>query len=295
MLVFDHTPELKADDLTSHYRRIACEGMAHSAVMRGERFEMADVYDEAWATPALTWSSGGRETYSFAGKRTVVIEPAGVLSIAAGERYAYDAARAAPFRSNMISFPRWMTNAAAKKTEFGESGVLDTRLCRPSPETFSLMTSIACRCASGESDPSWYEERAALLYHRLLSEQARNNNGANAAKETTRKELARRIERGAQFMLQHYRNSSLSIGDIAAAACLSRFHLIRVFKDVAGKTPMQYLAGVRMEAAMRLLKEGTQPVEDVAGDVGYASRTAFIRAFRRRYGATPAAVRNQLQ
>jgi hypothetical protein len=53
---------------------------------------------------------------------------------------------------------------------------------------------------------------------------------------------------------------------------------------------MQYLAQWRMLLAANLLCRSNAPLARIAEDVGYQTDTAFSRAFRREFGAPPAAV-----
>lgn len=295
MLVFNYSPSPQEYDLGEIYAQSAREGMVHSALMRGEHFDMASAFTEDWATDAVCWSWGGRETYLIDGRKALAIEPAGVLTIAAGERYAYDASAEAPFRSNMITFPQWMSRDAAVRDEFFGAGHthLRTRLCRPSGPVLALMNAIATRCSAGANNDAWYAEQTALLFAQLLDEQHADGAGAiTATKPATRAELARRIERSVQLILECYGNAALSLDDMARTACISRFHFVRIFKEAKGATPMQFLTGVRMDAARRLLRHSKATVGDVAAAIGYADRAAFVRSFKRRFGCAPSAMRS---
>ena len=48
-----------------------------------------------------------------------------------------------------------------------------------------------------------------------------------------------------------------------------------------------------MERAASLLREGSLPVQSVAGAVGYRQAAQFAKAFRRHHGAPPSAFRGQ--
>jgi AraC family transcriptional activator of mtrCDE len=54
---------------------------------------------------------------------------------------------------------------------------------------------------------------------------------------------------------------------------------------------MQVLRELRLRQAMHQLKSGGVAVELVARNAGYASRSSFIKAFRRSYGIDPSEVR----
>lgn len=78
--------------------------------------------------------------------------------------------------------------------------------------------------------------------------------------------------------------------DLAAAASqadLSTFHFLRVFANVLGVTPHQYLVRSRLRHAARLLADGDRSVTDVALDVGFADLSNFERTFHRAAGVSP--------
>ena len=84
---------------------------------------------------------------------------------------------------------------------------------------------------------------------------------------------------------------SWTLDDLARTAGTSRSVLAERFAQLVGTTPMQYLTQWRMLLAANLLARSTAPLARIAEDVGYQTDTAFSRAFRREYGAPPAAWR----
>ncbi|MFL9669044.1 AraC family transcriptional regulator [Variovorax sp. AB1(2024)] len=88
-----------------------------------------------------------------------------------------------------------------------------------------------------------------------------------------------------------------SQGDIgldgaAAEAGLSSFHFLRLFSQVLGVTPHQYLVRSRLRRAARLLAEDDgRPVTEVALDVGFADLSNFVRTFHRAAGVSPSGFR----
>ena len=80
---------------------------------------------------------------------------------------------------------------------------------------------------------------------------------------------------------------SIKLADIAYAAKLSAWRLGHLFTEEMGMTPIEYLNGVRIEHAKRLLSDTDYSGTKISYLVGYNSQSYFIRAFKRREGMTP--------
>ena len=77
---------------------------------------------------------------------------------------------------------------------------------------------------------------------------------------------------------------SIGLGELAAAAGLSRFHLIRVFQRRYGMTPFAYQRNQRIEKARALLRTG-RSIADAAATAGF-DRSHLGRSFRAVMGST---------
>jgi AraC family transcriptional regulator len=73
----------------------------------------------------------------------------------------------------------------------------------------------------------------------------------------------------------------------ADEAGTSQFHFLRLFRNVLGVTPHQYLVRCRLRRAAALLAEEARPVTDVAYEVGFADLSNFVRTFHRAAGVAP--------
>ena len=82
-----------------------------------------------------------------------------------------------------------------------------------------------------------------------------------------------------------------TLDELARVAGTSRSVLAERFQQLVGSSPMQYLTQWRMLLAANLLCRSNAPLARIAEDVGYQTDTAFSRAFRREFGAPPAAWR----
>lgn len=105
--------------------------------------------------------------------------------------------------------------------------------------------------------------------------------------------LYRRIVQAKLFIDSNYADT-IDLDNIADEAYFSKFHFIRQFKKIYGKTPHQYLTVVRIEKAMQLLRTDIA-VSEVCYSVGFKSLSSFSGLFRRLVGLTPSAYLTQQQ
>lgn len=88
--------------------------------------------------------------------------------------------------------------------------------------------------------------------------------------------------------LMHERiEEPLSLQDMSRVAFISQFHFNRVFRQVTGIPPHQYLYALRLETAKRLLLTTQESVTDVCFSVGYNSLGTFTRRFTGLVGISP--------
>lgn len=99
-----------------------------------------------------------------------------------------------------------------------------------------------------------------------------------------------RLKRVLQFLKENpFGNYTLS--DLAAMACVSPPHLVRLFKKMHGITPMAYANWRRISEARRLLIESDTPIAELAAQFGYNDQSHFTRHFKTVVGFTPARFR----
>jgi len=79
-----------------------------------------------------------------------------------------------------------------------------------------------------------------------------------------------------------------TLEDLARTAGMSRTRFAEAFKLVTGQTPGRIIARLRLTAAARRLTGAALGVEAAALEAGYGSAAAFVRAFQREFGETPA-------
>ena len=105
--------------------------------------------------------------------------------------------------------------------------------------------------------------------------------------------LYKRIVQAKLFIDHNYANK-IDLDNIADEAYFSKFHFIRLFKTIYGKTPHQYLTVVRIEKAIQLLK-ANESVTEVCFSVGFDSLSSFSGLFKRIVGESPSSYLIQQQ
>ncbi|MFD4439098.1 helix-turn-helix domain-containing protein [Nocardia sp. NPDC058519] len=79
----------------------------------------------------------------------------------------------------------------------------------------------------------------------------------------------------------------LDLDELARSAGVSKYHFLRAFAAVYGRTPAVYLAERRIERAQDLLRSTNLTVTEVCMLVGYTSLGSFSAKFRQLVGVTP--------
>lgn len=83
----------------------------------------------------------------------------------------------------------------------------------------------------------------------------------------------------------------IKIDELAEMIGISRSHLTLSFKKELNVSPQDFLLNLRMEKACEQLKNGSEPINIVAANVGYGDSMAFSKAFKQRMGVSPKSYR----
>jgi AraC-like DNA-binding protein len=81
--------------------------------------------------------------------------------------------------------------------------------------------------------------------------------------------------------------SRVTVGELAREINLSPDHFTRAFKLATGQTPYRMASEIRIGEAKRLLLESSQPITQIAFDLGFSSSAHFSNRFRTLTGMSP--------
>lgn len=104
----------------------------------------------------------------------------------------------------------------------------------------------------------------------------------------------RECVRRARTYLEDRYAENVSLQDLASHVHLSRFHLLRVFKEELGLPPHVYLSNVRVVHAKELLLAGS-PISDTAVRTGFVDQSHLTRRFKQVVGVTPGQYRRNIR
>jgi AraC family transcriptional regulator len=102
----------------------------------------------------------------------------------------------------------------------------------------------------------------------------------------TRWDKIKAVQRMQDHIEAHLREEITMLA-LARAARYSPWHAARLFKDLTGKSPFEYIRSRRLSEAAASLRGSQRRVLDVALDFVFDSHEGFTRAFARQFGVSP--------
>jgi len=91
---------------------------------------------------------------------------------------------------------------------------------------------------------------------------------------------------GIRNYIENNYNISLNLDLLSHNQCVSKYHMLRLFKKYYGQTPRQYLIDKRIEKSKEQLKNGMS-VTETCFAVGFESLSSFSTLFKTKTGKSP--------
>ena len=138
------------------------------------------------------------------------------------------------------------------------------------------------------------EQLTALLSHHLQQHRhiAKMVSNLPPVRMATRVELYKRLSRAMDVLRSGF-CGEISLDQLAAEACLSKYHFLRLFRIAYGLSPYQYIQHLRLEKARGLLANSFIPITDISTLLGFDNSQSFSRLFYQRMGIYPTQYRHR--
>jgi AraC-like DNA-binding protein len=287
LLLLDQ-PDLIAPELARRFR-FGPLGGERVAILNGRGARYEGRGDEP--DLSLKWIPNGTAHYRTEGRN---FELRGDSQLLLNRGQAYSLEMRKPSESFVVFFDRALANAAWFAHAGRDEAFPEVPSVAALPDASLRVMSARLRAEAQSAKPSGevLAELALCLLTdvaTLAFERRAMLRRVPSLRRSTREELLRRVARAETYLVQSHTGATLE--GAAGAAALSRFHLIRIFRAVHGETPLAWAGGKRLEVARDSLLLTDDTIEDIARRAGYASRTAFDRAFQRRFRDTPGRLR----
>lgn len=131
-----------------------------------------------------------------------------------------------------------------------------------------------------------FEELISLLLRNIFILISRNLIKANRADNS----LENEVELAMHYFRENYR-SEINVEDYALSRGMSASNFYRVFKQISGSTPLQYILKLRLSNAQNLLENSNLSIAEIASAVGYENPLYFSRLFNKHIGVSPSEYR----
>ena len=144
------------------------------------------------------------------------------------------------------------------------------------------------------------ENRMEEIFYRLgeiilelNNVEIKNSFSLKYERTSTRREVYRRLLRCRDFITSNY-CENITLDDISKACCISKYYLIKVFKQYYLETPYQFLTSCRLEKAKYLIENSDIKIGQIVLLLGFENMSSFSRLFKSKYGKNPTTFRRKL-
>ena len=164
-----------------------------------------------------------------------------------------------PFKSG---HPVYDTLAKYMQESYDEYAAKDVCYKLPIRANIYLMMTALLRYYCGSKD-----ESDRMIYHNVL-----------------------RLRPVIEYIADHY-CEKIYIEELADMITVSPDYFTKMFKDSIGKTPIEYINGLRVNEAMRRLSETDDSMADIADGIGFCNPNYFHKIFKQYMNVSPLAYR----
>ena len=94
------------------------------------------------------------------------------------------------------------------------------------------------------------------------------------------------VQRMQDYIEEHI-GEPITLEDLSEATDYSPSHSLRIFKELTGHTPFEYIRLRRLTQGARRLRTGNVRIADVASECAFDTHEGFTRSFSKEFGLSP--------
>jgi AraC-like DNA-binding protein len=160
---------------------------------------------------------------------------------------------------------------------------------------YRLNQNLSAKASCFQYNHPWQQSELDAILFELIgdflcenAETKKKINRIDVKKRETKEELYRRLTTLVDYMYSSLYDS-LTLDEMAKIACLNKFHLLSVFKDLFHTTPVQFFRELKLQRAHELLQE-QRSVSDVCYSLGFESIGSFSNLFKKHFRIPPSSI-----
>lgn len=118
--------------------------------------------------------------------------------------------------------------------------------------------------------------------------------GQMSGEQPIRQHLSARDARRISDTIHHMEDrfaQICSLDELACQATMSKYHFLRTFRSVVGRSPHQYLLNLRLQHVTHCLINSAETITHIALACGFGDLSTFGCHFRRQFGESPSRFR----
>jgi AraC-like DNA-binding protein len=154
------------------------------------------------------------------------------------------------------------------------------------PLTALAPLAAAAEAARDEADGAALEEMSLRLAGAVMTTLAGGKRTARRVSTADERRVTGALRR-IEAATRDGHNAALSVRCLARDAGMSAYHFLRVFRQVAGTTPHQFVLRMRLHRAALRLRRSSEAISAIAFDCGFGDLSTFNHRFRRIMGVSP--------
>lgn len=219
----------------------------------------------------LAFVISGSAVYDFRGEQVTVV-PGDVLFIGNNDGYTCKVTDAGGWEHFVITFTLWDADRV--------DSLPFKFVNKPSrPKQFEDLFSEAFRVYNSGSAACNMEAKALVYFiiSKLLQE---------SENQFFKKSKYKGIKDAAEYIKSNYKEK-ISMDHLVQISGYSVSHFSRLFKELYGLSPVDYINYIRIENAKKLLRTDMLTISEIAEDCGFSNVYYFSRIFKQTVGVSP--------